>query len=90
MPQRPGPKFIKLLKDGKKCALHGNNSANIVKIIIEESLVSSGTRLSNIPDRPFNDERYYINCENLDGNSRKPLMTYASLFASKSTSSLQT
>ena len=101
------PKFIKSLKEGKKCTLHGNNSANIkrafihvddvtsavlsvwkygttgeiynissdyevsvldvAKIIIEES---TGTNdydkwLTNIPDRPFNDERYYINSDKL-------------------------
>jgi len=101
------PKFIKLLKEGKKCTLHGTNSANVkrafihvddvtsavlnvwkygttgeiynissnyevsvldvAKIIIEES---TGTDdydkwLTNISDRPFNDERYYINSDKL-------------------------
>lgn len=101
------PKFIKLLKEGNKCTLHGNNSANIkrafihvddvtsavlsvwkygtpgeiynissdyevsvldvAKIIIEES---TGTDdydkwLTNISDRPFNDERYHINSDKL-------------------------
>jgi dTDP-glucose 4,6-dehydratase/UDP-glucose 4,6-dehydratase len=101
------PKFIKLIKEGKKCTLHGTNSANlkrafihvddvtsavlnvwkygtpgeiynissdyevsvldVAKIIIEES---TGTNdydkwLINIPDRPFNDERYYINSDKL-------------------------
>jgi dTDP-glucose 4,6-dehydratase len=101
------PKFIKLIKEGKKCTLHGTNSANlkrafihvddvtsavlnvwkygtpgeiynissdyevsvldVAKIIIEES---TGTNdydkwLTNIPDRPFNDERYYINSDKL-------------------------
>lgn len=101
------PKFIKSMKEGNKCTLHGTNSANIkrafihvddvtsavlnvwkygtpgeiynissdyevsvldvAKIIIEES---TGTNdydkwLTNIPDRPYNDERYYINSDKL-------------------------
>ena len=101
------PKFIKLIKEGKKCTLHGTNSANVkrafihvddvtsavlnvwkygtpgeiynissdyevsvldvAKIIIEES---TGTNdydkwLINIPDRPFNDTRYYTDASKL-------------------------
>ena len=107
-PEKLIPKFINLLKNNKKCTLHGTNSSDIkrafihvddvtnaVMMVHEKGLpgeiynISSAYELSvlditkaiikaikgenvdiqdwieNVQDRPFNDNRYFINSDKL-------------------------
>lgn len=113
-PEKLIPKFVKLLKEGKKCTIHGFQSANqkrafihvddvckavlaviengetgeiynissdyelsvmeVTQLIIEEVNKSDNYSdwIEHIEDRPFNDQRYYINSDKLKNLGWKP------------------